>query len=102
MDLQALANNPNVIIQNGDGNEYISVYNDGDTPQGWYIGSNQSDATCLPCVMNNTITNIDWGYWDEDVTIIVSMNDVDVLKDTNEQMYARVVDFWGTRPTRRP
>lgn len=102
MDLQALANNPNVILQNGDGNEYISVYNDGD--MNYYIGSSQSDATCLPCIEGHTIKNIDWGYWEEDVQIIVSMNDVDVLKDTNEQMYARIVEFVGGNrpPVRRP
>ena len=99
MRLTATPEQPNVIIQNGNGNEYISIFNSAQ-PEEWFIGSNQSDATCLPCFNDDRINKIDWGWFEQECEITISFDEC--LIDTNGQRYARISEFWGTRPTRRP
>lgn len=99
MKLTASPEQPNLIIQNGNGNEYISIFNDGD--MNWYIGTSLNDATCIPSISGQVINKADWGYWEQEVEITISFDES--LIDEYEQRYARVSEFVGTRPpVRRP
>ena len=95
----------NVYVQMESNKEYVSILvNEEDNSIS--IGTTRTDDMDFAGELADNvgeyheIDGVQYGYWEDACTIQIDTDDI--LVEADGKAYARIVDFWGTRPTRRP
>lgn len=94
-----------VYVQLENNNEYVSILvNEEDNVIS--IGTERTDDMNFAGELSDgegnphEVDGVQYGYWEDECTIIIDTDDI--LVEADGKAYAKIVDFVGTRPTRRP
>lgn len=104
LELIAVPDVSNVYVELKDGKEYVSIKrtSDGEISIGTERTNDMNFASDLVDNEGNSheVDGIQYGTWEDQCLIQIDTDDILVEPDGKE--YAKISDFWGTRPIRRP